>query len=40
VVVWRAEEREARVVDLRVWGSGMEDLRAVRPREKAEGGGR
>jgi len=39
VVVSFAWEREARVVDLRVWREGMEDRRAVSPRVKALGGG-
>jgi len=39
VVVSFAWEREEMVLDLRVWGEGMEDRRAVRPRVKALGGG-
>jgi len=39
VVVSFAVWREEMVLSLRVWGSGMEDRRAVSPREKALGGG-
>jgi len=39
VVVSFAWEREEMVLDLRVWGEGMEDRRAVSPRVKALGGG-